>query len=169
MEVRGMFKVNIREASEGDKQQIRAIMSMATKQLRTVYKPRAKQLAKSSAPQIRWLLAEVGERAVGALRYWREENRFHLGLGVVPEFQRRGVGRALLERLSTMAGAAGVVKLALHTVIQTGNVAIFERWGFVVKHVEQARRVESPRGEHLEEAYMEFAVRHPVPPPRSTS
>lgn len=152
------FSVTVREASDADMASVRTVMSAATKQLRTVSRPTAEAVAKAKAAPVKWLVAMSGARAVGALRYWAEGDAMHLGLGVLPECQRQGVGRAMVEQLAAKAAAAGLKKLALYTVVTTGNVAIFERWGFRVNHVEPAQGLESSDGRPLTEAYMEWGV-----------
>ncbi len=80
-----------------------------------------------------------------------------MGLAVLPEFRCQGIARGLLGRLAAMASDSGCGALALHTVVQTGNVAVFGRLGFrFVKEQTDAYFV-SPTGEPLTEAYMECA------------
>jgi ribosomal protein S18 acetylase RimI-like enzyme len=58
------------------------------------------------------------------------------GLGVHPERQRRGVGRALLEGAADHAAAHGVRRLTLRVfAVNEGARALYESAGFVVEGV----------------------------------
>ncbi len=47
-----------------------------------------------------------------------------------PEYRRRGVGRAMLDRLAGEARERDLPILRLFTIRETGNVVFFERCGF---------------------------------------
>jgi GNAT superfamily N-acetyltransferase len=153
-----MMGIIIREAIDADKPAVAAVMSAATAQLRRVYRPTGSAIARAKAMNVRWLVAELDGQAVGALRYWREEDRLHLGLGVLPTMHRRGIGRRLIEALADKARRQGLSKLALYTVRQTGNVPIFQRLGFATIREEPAADLESASGGPLMDVYMERAI-----------
>lgn len=150
------MSVIIRKAEPADMPAVRAVMGAATAQLRSVYRPAAASVARAKADEeIRWLVAVDGDEVVAALRYKRENDRLHFGLGARPDYQRRGVGRGLVEALAAVAASDGLGKLSLYTIKQTGNVPIFARMGFNVVKEEPAQDVESITGEALAEVYME--------------
>jgi N-acetylglutamate synthase-like GNAT family acetyltransferase len=154
-----MTTLTIRDAAESDMPDVQGVMSAATAQLRTVYRPTASAVARArSSTSIRWLIAEIDGKGVGALRYVVEPDRLHLGLGVRPESQHRGVGRALVDSLAAKASSLDLPKLSLCTIKETGNVAVFARMGFHVVSEEPAKDVESVTGEPLTDVYMERFV-----------
>jgi GNAT superfamily N-acetyltransferase len=153
-----MLKIEVRPARPGERPAIDSIMAAATAQLRRIYRPTAQAVAQAKSAPVEWLVAECQGRLVGTLRYDRQDDRFHLGLGVVPDFQRQGVARLLIERLAAMARSSGARCLSLYTICQTGNVAIFERLGFAVVREAPAVGVESMTDQPLSEAYMEQPV-----------
>lgn len=152
-------EVAVREAAADDMADVSAVMSEATAQLRAVYRPGRDALVRAgSAKEVRWLIAVVGREIVGALRYVIEPDRLHLGLGVRPEHQRKGVARALVGALAAKASCLGLPKLSLYTVKETGNVPIFARLGFRVVREEPAKDAESVTGQPLTDVYMERLV-----------
>lgn len=52
------------------------------------------------------------------------------GLGVLPEFRRRGIARSLIEHAQGVAVGANCESMRLFTIRETGNVAIFLQLGF---------------------------------------
>ena len=150
------MEILVRDACAADMLAVRSVMSEATAQLRRVYRPSPTAVARAKASQdVCWLVATVDGEAVGALRYVAEADRLHLGLGVIPEFQHKGVGRAMVESLAEKAASLGLAKLSLFTVRETGNVPLFEHLGFQVMREEPAQDLESATGSPLSEVYME--------------
>jgi GNAT superfamily N-acetyltransferase len=150
------FYVTVGEAGECDREAIREVMGRAAEELRAVYRPTPEAVERArSDPQVRWLVAEMENQVIGALRYKVEGNEARLGLGVDPRWQGRGVGRALIGALAEKARVWGVEKLTLATVIQAGKVPAFERLGFRVVEATPARWAESIGGAPLTEAIME--------------
>jgi N-acetylglutamate synthase-like GNAT family acetyltransferase len=157
--MQSMTTLTIREAAEGDMAAVQGVMAAATAQLRTVYRPTPGAVARArSSTAVRWLIADLDGQCVGALRYVVESDRLHLGLGVRPESQRKGVGRALVDSLAAKAASLGLPKLSLYTIKETGNVAVFARMGFRVVSEEPAKDIESATGEPLTDVYMERSV-----------
>lgn len=151
-----MIDLHVREASTSDMPDVTSLMGAATAQLRTVYRPSPNAAARArSATNVRWLIALSGTRTIGALRYTTESDRLHLGVGVLPEFQRQGVARALLDALAAKATALGLPKLSLYAIEQTGNVPIFAKLGFNAIRKEPAKDIESVNGQPLTDVYME--------------
>jgi GNAT superfamily N-acetyltransferase len=149
-------EVTIKDAEAADSPVVASVMGAATAQLRSVYRPSQQAVERArAAKDVRWLLAMDGNKAVGALRYVVEPGRLHLGLGVIPEYQRKGVARSLVEFLAAKARSLGLAKLSLYTVKETGNVPIFEHLGFAIVRQEPAEGVESVSGSPLTDVYME--------------
>lgn len=77
-------------------------------------------------------LAYLGERLAGCAFLAEKPDYFYLGkLAVDPEFQGRGVGRALMAAAERFATAAGKPQIELQTRIELlENHQTFERLGF---------------------------------------
>ncbi len=73
-------------------------------------------------------------------RYWHDVDQ----IGVLPEFQRRGIAGALLRRVAESAAAEGVHEIELNTWYfnETAQSA-FAKLGFRVKNLRLARRAQS--------------------------
>jgi len=151
----------VRDAAVDELAAVAAVMGAATAQLRGVYRPTQEAIVRARAAPVRWLVALRGGEMVGVLRYGVEEDRLHLGLGVRPEHQGRGVGRALIEGLTRRAIELGLSRLSLYTIEETGNVPIFERLGFRSLRKEPAQGLQSVDGGTLTDVYMEL----PIAPP----
>ncbi len=107
-------------------------------------------------PALERLVAEDGGQIVGTVRFGIFDACLRvIGLAVLPQFQRRGVARALIAELARLARDEGCRALALYTVTKTGNVAVFERLGFDVVSERPGHYSISADGEPLTEAYME--------------
>jgi GNAT superfamily N-acetyltransferase len=154
-----VMRVTVRDAQAADASIAAAVMSAATAQLRRVYRPNQQAVARArAAKEIRWLLAMDGAAAVGALRYVIECDGLHLGLGVRPEHQRKGVAKALVDFLAAKALSMSLPKLSLYAIKETGNVPIFERLGFTVIREQSAEGIQSVTGCALTDVYMERAL-----------
>ena len=65
------------------------------------------------------MVALAGSRPIGtALLAVRDSRGWVSGVGVVPGWRRRGVARALMERVLTAASAAGVKRVALEVITE---------------------------------------------------
>ncbi len=148
--------IQIRDAVESDMEAISAVMNEAFAICRKVYRPNPKAIkrAKSQA-DIRRVVAVEGEKIIGVLRFSEKSGRLHLGLGVHPDHQRKGVARALVEFLAGKALARGITKLSLYTIKETNNVAIFEKLGFSSVSESPADDCISVTGDQLTDVYME--------------
>jgi ribosomal protein S18 acetylase RimI-like enzyme len=102
------------------------------------------------------LVATIDDRVAGTVRYRVENQSVRVvGLGVHPDFRRRGVARALLRCLEEIGKAARATRLHLYTVRQTGNVDVFRRLGFTVIAQREAEFSESDRYEKLTDVELE--------------
>lgn len=112
------------------------VARLATADLRRVYWPTpiAVQHRATLAAQLHRLVAVVDRRIVGVVQYYVAGDRLaFLGLGVHPEYRRRGVAKALVRQLEQIGRECGCTTLTLNTVRQTGNVEVFHRLGFFVE------------------------------------
>jgi ribosomal protein S18 acetylase RimI-like enzyme len=99
----------VRDIRPEDEPDVAEIDRLSTAALRAVYRPTNKALAQRATidPGLRCLVAVLDGRIAGVVHYYFTGSRLSfLGLGVHPRCQRRR---------------------------ETGNVAIFERLGFVVE------------------------------------
>ena len=149
-------RIEIRDALESDRPAISAVMSDATAVLRKVYRPSPSAARRArSAADVRWVVAVECEQIVGALRCVAKPDSLHLGVGVHPDHQRKGVARALIAFLAEKARAQEISKLSLYTIKETGNMPIFERLGFSFVREGPAEDCESATGAQLTDVYME--------------
>jgi GNAT superfamily N-acetyltransferase len=138
---------------------VKAVMADATAQLRGIYRPGSQAAARArSAEDVMWYMALVDEKVVGALRYVVKPDSLHLGLGVIPDYQRQGVARALINTLAIQASLLGLRKLSLFTIKETGNEVIFARLGFRVVREEPAQDIVSVTGGPLTDVLMERPI-----------
>lgn len=131
-----MTTPTVREVSSEDEAETAEIGRLAMVALRKVYQPTSHAISRRAAVSVdlRRLVAVLDGRVVGVVDYYFTENRLSfLGLGVHPQFQRRGVATALIRELERIGRGRGCAAVLLHTVRETGNVAIFERLGFSVE------------------------------------
>ncbi|HTV48810.1 MAG TPA: GNAT family N-acetyltransferase [Phycisphaerae bacterium] len=92
------------------------------------------------------LAAFIDGQMVATMQYRLDARHVHLiGLAVLPEYQRRGIGRRLVEQVAILAPTLGHDTLALDTIAETGNVLIFKKWGFTVSRSEPATDCVSDR------------------------
>lgn len=78
-------------------------------------------------------VAEAGSLLVGSVLWHPEGDGFYLGrLAVKPDWQRRGIARALVGSVIAAAQAARVRRITLNVRIRLpDNIAMFESLGFI--------------------------------------
>jgi len=124
----------VRPATPADAAAVERVVASGTRTLREVYRPTAAAIAgarrlRSSATR---LVAELADQIAGTVELVAERDVLRLfGLHVEECYRRRGVARALVAAVCDHARALGLARVTLHTVKETGNVAIFARLGFV--------------------------------------
>ena len=126
----------VREREPADTRRAAEIDRRAIDDLRRVYRPTDAALRQRSAlsSALRGLVAEIDGRVVGVVQYRIEASYlWFLALSVDPAARRCGVASAIVGELERIARNCRCTTVALHTVRETGNVAIFERLGFVVQ------------------------------------
>lgn len=149
----------VRDARPDDAAAVQRVQDEAFVALRRIYRPSEQAIAHARALPLARLVALDADRVVGTVQHRVDGDRLRIvSLAVAPDAQRRGVARVLVERLAEIALRRECRALALFTIEQTGNVAVFERLGFAVV----SRRPEtwsiSVRGDALVEVYMECAI-----------
>ena len=79
-------------------------------------------------------IAELAGEPVGAVRFQPAEDHLYVGrVAVAPEHQGRGVARALMALAERHAALAGLPETRVEVrQTLTGNVAMFQRLGYVV-------------------------------------
>jgi RimJ/RimL family protein N-acetyltransferase len=99
-----------------------------------------------------------GERVVGNLsasrvKYSKGKHRAHVGLGMLPEYRGKGVGRALLEEALGWARSQRVRKLSLEVIASNKRaVALYRSFGFVQDGVN--RRHFKIKGRYVDNIHM---------------
>ena len=111
----------IRAAEPGD--ELAPVIASGIATLRKTYRPTAAAIERKAAHAYYRLVALADDVVVGTVEH--DGAGGVLGLFVHADHRQHGVARALLDALGPRA-------LTLHVIRQTGNVAIFERLGFVV-------------------------------------
>jgi len=156
--------ISVRLARPEDENALQRVGEEAFAAVRRLYRPGPAALENLSkiAPVLERLVADDNGQVVGTVRYGTFNDCLRvIGLGVVPQFQRRGIARALVEELARLAKEKGCRALALYTITKTGNVPVFERLGFHVVSECPDEYFVSADGEPLTEAYMERSVAQP--------
>lgn len=155
------LEVNVREGLPVDADAGWAVAQRAERALRAVYRLTAEvvRASEARAGSRRQLVAEYDREIVGIVSYENRGDGLHLqALAVEPSWQRRGIARALVMHLVKLARSVGAARLSLYTVIETGNIPIFERLGFHVVSTQPASGLEAVSTSTLMEAYMEMPI-----------
>lgn len=149
--------LTIRHAEPRDAEGIADVCASAARVLRPVYRPKpsvAKWRAER-ADRSRRLVACREDRVVGTVEYYFEDGDLCLlGLFVHHDFRRQGVGRQLVAHADQIARAAGVPRVTLWCIRETGNEAVFQRWGFETVHAAETDMFESDRHATLVDVQM---------------
>lgn len=151
--------VKVRSALKEDLEAATQVGNLAFGTIRHIYRPLREVVAQnpsSKRSSERRLVALIGGRVVGTVRYWIESQSVHLlGLATHPDFTKRGIARSLVENVEEQAREEGADSASLFTIRETGNVAIFEKLGYSVVHEESAKCFESDIYDTLVEVKME--------------
>jgi GNAT superfamily N-acetyltransferase len=151
----------IREALSRDADSATVVSVRAEGFLRTIYRPTEAltQAMRSSQTTRRQLVAICDDEVRGTVSFEQRGDCLHLqALAVDPDWQRRGVARALISHAKALADSRGIPLLSLYTVVETGNVTIFERLGFHVVSTRLATGLEPVAAPTLTEAYMQMPI-----------
>ena len=97
-------------------------------------------LAEQDGTAVGYVIAALHERAENVLHTPRRMVEV-IQIGVLPEYQRRGIGRALLNRVLEYARATGVDEVVLSSwVFNESAHEAFRRWGFTPRIIEFSLR-----------------------------
>ncbi len=155
------MNIVIRSAEKADLSAAAEVCRHAFLSLRKIYRPtrEARDYKRQISHSLSRLVAVCAGRITGTVEYTLEDNVLHfLGLAVHPDCQRKGIGRALIGELETIARGYGLKKITLDTVKETGNVKLFEKLGFHTVKEDEATHFESDRFHRLTNVFMEKAL-----------
>jgi len=127
----------IRHLLENEVAALRLLEEAGTATLRHIYRQRPDRRPVHAADlgQLVRLVLERDGALAGTVSYQRGEDRMHLPrLFVAPALLRQGLARRLVEHVAELSRAENRSFLTLFTIRETGNVAIFQRLGFLVEH-----------------------------------
>lgn len=146
----------VREPLPEDRAEGEEVDRLAAADLRRVYRPTEDAVRQRTPPEdFESLVAVVDGRVVGVSEYRIEAGQLSIrSLGVHPYWRRRGVARALIRHLETVALGRGARAMILYTVRETGNVNIFQRLGFKVESEEVSTLFEGVASPRVSEAFM---------------
>ena len=152
-----MRACEIRQADVSDLVSVAEVFEAAFAPLRTIYVPKRESSDRQEQlPGAIRIITEVSGRIVGSVEV--ERHRCNLRLvrfAVHPDFQRLGIGRAMVEWIEDHLTSHAI---ELATIRETGNVPAFERMGFGVVAEKVADWCESSRFERLHEVTMAKTV-----------
>lgn len=139
--------LEIREALPGDELAAMALADRVFAEWRGLYRPTPaarKRKTALAATGLRRFVGVAGGVVVGTVQCAADGGTIRLlALAVDPAWRRRGVGRALVERVAAEDPGSGI---SLFTVRETGNAAFFERLGFRVVEEFVDADFETPEG-----------------------
>ena len=153
--------ISVREAIECDKEAFEEVSACAISTLRKVYRPNTRALKNKGriSQGLKRLVALINARIVGTVQFCLDDDYVRvIGLGVHSDNRKQGVAKKLLEELAIIGRKSGVRCMALHTVKETGNHAIFQKLGFRIIEEQIDLFSESDRFETLNAVYMERDV-----------
>ena len=146
-----------RLATSTDMEEVQTVMKAAFASVRDVYRPKPDAVPTSEKSNLdtKTIVALINGETVGALTVYQDTTALHVSqLAVIPKFRKRGVARALLQSANEAAIECGANLLALNTIQETGNVAIFQRLGFTVDATTEATWCISDRFPQLNDVSM---------------
>lgn len=151
----------VRAAMPKDQNGIAKVEASATATLRRTYRPNREALihGKMISRNMRRLVAESDGKIVGTVQYHVDGDAIRMiGLGVDADCRRCGVARALVNEIADNARRCGIASIVTCTVVQTGNVPIFEALGFRVCSICPDKFSVTDGGRELEEASLRMDV-----------
>jgi len=140
----------VREKAAIDEDQIGELISLATKELRQVYRRAAVATSNGTKPDDTpaSLVAVEREVVVGVIEYTLGPDSLYIrGLAVHPQHRRCGYANTLVRAAAGIAVREGKSKVTLRTIKETGNSDIFTRLGFGVVAETLAKEFEGSNGQ----------------------
>lgn len=134
---------------DGRGHEVSAVVRSGLAELRKIYRRvQKKQIA-----------CEVDGKIVGVMSYEiRKTGLYIFGLLVLKKYRGAGVGRSLINEAKRIARRNKLSCLFIDTIKETGNVPIFESWGFKAFGDEPDDKYESDSHESLSTVKMEMKV-----------
>jgi len=161
MKIHRAYGFEISIATPNDRHEARHLHERAFSKWQSVYRFTGEALARQ---ELRFdegtrLVARSKSVLAGTLQFRSDAHHIHLlGIAVAPEYQHRGIARAMVAFVAELAPSLGHRTLALDTIVETGNVQLFERMGFALVRTETAQDCVSDRYESLHLAIMETSI-----------
>ena len=148
-----MRACNVRRAEPSDLAEVAEVFDAAFAPLRTIYVPTREAVERQETlSEAMRIVAGVSGRIVGTVQVDRHRQNLRLiGFAVHPEFQRMGIGGAIVGWIESHLTAQAI---ELATIRETGNVAVFEHIGFDVVDENVADWCVSRHFERLHEVTM---------------
>jgi ribosomal protein S18 acetylase RimI-like enzyme len=154
-----MDPLQIHEPAPSESTSAERLEAEAFAALRTIYVPvRQARPAQSPVPLTR-LIATHNGAVLGTLLYHIDDDRLHIrSLAVAPDARRRGVARALIDHCAALARQQHLGDLSTYTILETGNLPIFQRLGFTLIRHHPADFATTPTGGPVTEAFLECSL-----------
>jgi predicted N-acetyltransferase YhbS len=105
------------------------------------------------------LVAVYEGTVVGSLTYEVQRSALYFGsLGVLTNHRRNGITREFISYLEQIADKMDLDSISCETILEIGNVGIFEALGFVSQTHTESLEFESPNGDVVHEVFMEKSL-----------
>lgn len=154
--------VAVRAFIATDAESVQLIMTSCTSELRAIYapKPQAEIVsADHSSPNSRVVAVDHADTVIGVAECIAHPLALYVqGIAVAPTHRRRGVARALLCYIATLAVDLGLPSLQVATIKETGNVEVFKRLGFAVIEERTSERFLGQHGQPVTEVTLKCHV-----------
>ena len=126
--------ITVRSEMDKDKAEIQRVIKSAVATLRQTYRPTQKAMDnKIQKTSYQRLVAIIDDQVVGSVQYSFDTHCAGIiGLDVHKAHRRKGVARSLISHIKEIGIKKKAFFLKLHTIKETGNVAVFKRLGFKV-------------------------------------
>jgi len=152
------MKIQVHDARPQDADDLRIINDQMDLSLRKVYRPTQAGYANRSriSKDLTRIVAVSNGKVVGTAQHYVGDGVLRLlGLAVHEEYRRRGIARALVNRLLDLAEEKGLLAVRISTIKETSNVPIFEKLGFEVVAENHDKLFEGIHGEAVTDVEME--------------
>lgn len=143
----------ITSATAADEAALKNLLTEAFEPLRRTYVVSGRIPSLSAEPTT--LVYAADDRPVGTLSYYLDPPYVRLfRIAVAPEYRGRGIASRLIDYVETRVARPAGCDLAIYTITETGNVAIFRRLGFEPIAETVAACATSPDGKPVHETEM---------------
>jgi ribosomal protein S18 acetylase RimI-like enzyme len=152
----------VRAFRPADAESVDLIMNSSTRELRAVYAPKPKvenSSVRHSSSSARVVAMDNADTAIGVAECIVHPLALYVqGIAVASTHRRRGVARALLEHIATLAVDLGLPAVRVATIKETGNVEVFKRLGFDVIEERTSERFLGLHGQPVTEVTLKRHV-----------